>query len=306
MSEAFGLRWIRGKGNDDPSSGARAPIALSSRGVLWARRVLSPRRMRVPGLLAACLLMACGSADTSDESAAESPIVGGVQDDDTFRAAGYLMFDGKLSCGATVIDAPELERDSGFQGVALTAAHCVPQAGHLGAYSVGVGALRERQRSPVGLVVVHPGFKVRTETVDHDLAVLFLTARLNERVSMGIPTLGAATQIGYGHTSTRANPNMIAAGERRRGGQQIVSIGSVLATEADAQSGNCFGDSGGALMQGDSIVGISSFNFTNGCAVGGRSGFTNVDEHRSFVVGVVRCAKRGRFASDVLTCASLR
>ncbi|KAL7547282.1 hypothetical protein ACHAWF_010604 [Thalassiosira exigua] len=210
-------------------------------------------------------------------------------------AVSLLDSDGNHFCGGTM-----LTRDS-----ILTAAHCSNAATGKGPITVVIGRLRLSDESKgekirVRTERVHPQYSVQKSTIqwDYDFCIMLLRrpTRMNVRIldlnsDRRVPRAGSLVTA-YGWGDTDKNLDVVALSDTLR----FANLRTVSNSECDATTGtygayavsyqgrvhanmmcaknrkrdSCQGDSGGSLVYGNRLVGITSWGV--GCNMRGFPG----------------------------------
>jgi hypothetical protein len=202
-------------------------------------------------------LAACDGIDDVDNT--ENGVVGG-RAESGYPAAGYLW---PYGCGATLI-APD---------VAVTAAHCVEGYAPT-SLAYGVGTWGSGQITYATAIFIHPQYGFSYE---HDVAVMILGSPVQGVTPAAIAPPAVACNyryIGYGRV-TPGGPgvNEGYTFERKSMGVCVDAIVGSDVYNHGIDGGNCWGDSGGALMieGANQLVGVLS-RFSGpppySCAVG--------------------------------------
>ncbi len=246
----------------------------------------------VSALLSSGLLFlgACAGETATDESADE--VVGG-RAEDGFPAVGYLATDEKGAlagpeCGATLL-APDL---------AVTAAHCILDG--VG-YGFGYGKKGEHAIIAARAVYVSPSYDgewVGPHDEWNDVAILRLAKRVPKAkiIAIGTGSKGNATFVGYGRvTEGTADITDGFTGERKSADFRVTKTLSTELYATGVDGGNCWGDSGGALIQDEKLVGVlSRFDVKNEeedilCKKGNRMIYTRLSGVAEFIEKAKAC-----------------
>lgn len=151
--------------------------------------------------------------------------------------------------------------------------------------------------------ILHPNFQQTSRYIVNDVALIKLTSAINYNVNMraldlasSTPGAGArATVIGWGLNENGVIPNrlqylpvnIVSLQTCAARNYPVVPSGpQVCAVAVTRTSGVCNGDSGSALIYGNTQIGIVSWG-TGGCANGRPTGYTSVAGFRSWILNTM-------------------
>lgn len=201
-------------------------------------------------------------------------VVGG-RAEDGYPAVGYLLVNGGMSCGATVI-APR---------AAVTASHCVVGGGVFG-IGFGEGGDEHTARAAIMHPQYDPDAAIRYR---HDVAVLLFDEDLGvDAATIADAEIGASGRyIGYGRTTPGdVNRGDGYTGERKSAAQTVDREDGLNIWTTGIDGGLCWGDSGGPLVVDgtDQVLGVlADFDQVFDCHVGNRMIFTSLAGEQAFL-----------------------
>lgn len=235
-------------------------------------------------LLSLLFLMGCG--DPTPVSTHSDAILGGSAD--TTASATFLL-DLRFDTGASICTAVLIS-----PRVLLTAAHCVDPDYH-SASTITVRAmnkpnivgLMQSDTILVSAIARHPSWNPADLESSFDLAALLLATAPTNTTPLALvraaPTAGQSiTVLGYGRASASDGTT---SGTRRSVTTPITSVATnTFAFGTAGTTGICSGDSGGAALLGNAVVGIHSRTSSTSCGAGVD---IRVDRFLSFIDGFV-------------------
>lgn len=245
-------------------------------------------------LLSASMALGACAAPEDATTQDDSDVVGG-RAEKGFAAVGFLAKGTSTStlsgpnCGATLI-APDL---------AITAAHCI-EYDTAAAYGFGMGDKADGKIIPAIAVYNHPAYNKTASPGQprylHDLALLKLATPVPGAVIAPIADAKAGqmlTYVGYGRvTEGDVNNYDGYTGERKSADFDVTHVDDLSVFVAGKDGGNCWGDSGGPLLepQSGAVTGVlADFDGEFNCRVGNKMIFTRLAGERAFLDAAKKC-----------------
>lgn len=249
--------------------------------------------------------IALGACAAPEEAATNDSDVVGGRPEKGFAAVGFLAKGSSAStlegpnCGATLI-APDL---------AITAAHCIENY-PANAYGFGIGEKADRKIVPAVAVYTHPTYKTVSSATQpryhHDLALLKLASPIAGAVVAPIADAKPGqmhTYVGYGRvTEGDVNNYDGYTGERKSADFDVSRIDDLSVFVTGKDGGNCWGDSGGPLLEPrtGAVTGVlADFDGEFNCKVGNRMIFTRLEGERAFLEAAKACVSAPGFVGDL-------
>ncbi|XP_055317841.1 chymotrypsin-1-like [Sitodiplosis mosellana] len=196
-------------------------------------------------------------------------------------------------CGASIIS----------DRFVLTAAHCYHSKLEIGDYRIAVGA---HMRADQGVLysierfIIHPNYEALHKANDIALVQMNDPIRLNKNAKIikidrnFVGENQTAIAVGWGESDDKytglkfARMKTISNDECRRRSiaQAPIKDNITLCAYSGPGTGICKGDSGGALIHENRIIGISSWGLP--CARGFPDGFTRISEFTTWIDGFIK------------------
>jgi hypothetical protein len=181
-------------------------------------------------------------------------ITGGRVDGDAHPYVGALVVDGRVACSGVLVSPT----------VFATAGHCTAGLADGARVEVSLDSSLDRSSWSLlgGSAHTDPAYK-GSSADPHDLAVVVLEAAAPV-VPARLPAAGAAaghaevTSVGYGYSSVAADGGFVYDGLRHAAETPVTGVGKALLKLSTRTGGPCFGDSGGPLLAGDTVLAVTS------------------------------------------------